>query len=239
MEVNSTTKTLIRLERLLLVIGVALLSAYVVARVHQTTAARAEIQSFLQAEAEGKPEAESTQANGSEPDFHLWSPQRIAAYKASLSRGVPMPIAILRIRSVNLETPVLEGTDDATLNEGVGHIGGTGSPGGNGNMGIAGHRDGFFRGLKDIKEGDRIEVVTHERTESYVVDEMLIVSPDNVSVLEDRGEPSLTLVTCYPFYFVGSAPQRFIVHATLINPKNREGFVAQSSSVEKGGSRKN
>ncbi len=111
--------------------------------------------------------------------------------------------------------PVLEGTDDLTLDRGVGHIPGTAALGEAGNVGIAGHRDGFFRGLKDVHVGDTIDVYTQRGRSRYVVDEIQIVSPDNVSVLAPRAEPSLTLVTCYPFYFVGSAPSRYIVHATM------------------------
>ena len=112
---------------------------------------------------------------------------------------------------------MFEGTDDLALNRGVGWIAGTARPGeaGNGNIGIAGHRDGFFRGFKDILLGDEVELSTLEGVSFYAVDSIEIVSPDNVTVLRPRGVPSLTLVTCYPFYFVGDAPQRFIVHATL------------------------
>ena len=75
--------------------------------------------------------------------------------------------------------------------------------------------DGFFRGLKDIQEGDEIDLVTAGRRAAYLVDSIRIVTPDDVSVLRARGHPSLTLVTCYPFYFVGSAPNRYIVQASL------------------------
>ena len=98
---------------------------------------------------------------------------------------------------------------------GVGRIEGTASLGENGNVGIAGHRDGFFRGLKDIGPGDTIEMVTPKVKETYVVDHVVIVDPSDVSVLRPRLHPSLTLVTCYPFYFVGSAPKRYIVQASL------------------------
>jgi sortase A len=108
---------------------------------------------------------------------------------------------------------VLEGTDDLTLNRGVGHIAGTALFGQNGNVGLAGHRDGFFRGLKDIKVGDRIDLEEPGRTETYIVDSLRIVNPKDLSVLRSSGKRVLTLVTCYPFYYFGNAPQRFIVHA--------------------------
>jgi sortase A len=111
--------------------------------------------------------------------------------------------------------PVLEGTDDLILNRGVGLIAGTARPGDEGNIGIAGHRDGFFRGLKDVGPGDRIELAEEGKTETFVIDNIVIVDPKDVSILARRERPSLTLVTCYPFYFIGSAPQRYIVQASL------------------------
>lgn len=120
---------------------------------------------------------------------------------------------MIRIDRIHVEAPVLEGTDDLTLNRGVGHIAGTALFGQNGNVGLAGHRDGFFRGLKDIKVGDRIDLEEPGRTETYIVDSLRIVNPKDLSVLRSSGKRVLTLVTCYPFYYFGNAPQRFIVHA--------------------------
>ena len=108
---------------------------------------------------------------------------------------------------------MLEGTDDFTLNRAVGHIANTARPGSDGNSGIAGHRDGFFRGLKDITPGDAIELETLDGSEVYRVERTWIVDPEDVSVLDPTPARSLTLVTCYPFYFIGSAPRRFIVRA--------------------------
>jgi sortase A len=122
---------------------------------------------------------------------------------------------------LDIRAPVFEGTDEWELNRGLGWIQGTASPGEAGNVGIAGHRDGFFRALKDVRVGDDIELLTLRRAASYTVDAIEIVTPDNVGVLRPRGAPSLTLVTCYPFYFVGDAPQRFIVHATGKEPRGR------------------
>jgi sortase A len=122
---------------------------------------------------------------------------------------------VLRISAINLEVPVLEGTDDLTLNRAVGHIDGTPAPGETGNVGIAGHRDGFFRDLRNIHLGNTIDLFTEKGNSRYVVDEIVIVPPDDVSVLAQRSKPALTLVTCYPFYFVGNAPLRYIVRATI------------------------
>jgi sortase A len=117
----------------------------------------------------------------------------------------------------HLEVPVLAGTDDRTLDRAVGYIEDTAKPGTEGNTGIAGHRDGFFRGLKDIATGDTIELDTLDAKAQYRVERTWIVNPDDVSVLDPTPTGALTLVTCYPFYFVGSAPQRFIVRAVLVN----------------------
>ena len=111
---------------------------------------------------------------------------------------------------------MLPGTDDRTLDRGLGHVDGTAQPGTDGNSGIAGHRDGFFRGLKDIATGDLIEIETLQAKDVYRVERTWVVSPKDISVLNPTSTRSLTLITCYPFYFVGSAPQRFIVRATRV-----------------------
>jgi sortase A len=147
------------------------------------------------------------------PDLSLWSPGRVTAWRSALNQPTPPPIAVLRVPKIRLEVPVLPGTDDFTLNRAVGYIEGTAQPGTDGNSGIAGHRDGFFRGLKDVGPGDAIEIETLRGKEVYHVERVWIVDPDDVSVLDATPARSLTLVTCYPFYFVGSAPQRYIVRA--------------------------
>ena len=116
-------------------------------------------------------------------------------------------------RRLRVEAPIYEGTDDTTLNRGVGHINGTPLPGAPGNSGLAAHRDSYFRALKEIAPGDAIEIVTRTSIVSYRVERTWIVAPDDVWVLDPTPVPAVTLVTCYPFYFIGSAPQRFIVRA--------------------------
>jgi sortase A len=107
--------------------------------------------------------------------------------------------------------------DKKTLRRGAGHIPATALPQQEeGNVGIAAHRDSHFRELKDIREDDTIELTTLDGTFRYQVEWTKIVKPADVSVLEPTDEPALTLVTCYPFYYVGSAPERFIVRATRI-----------------------
>ena len=152
----------------------------------------------------------------------LWDSARIRAYQRSLAVSFPPPEAILRVPKAGIEVPVLEGTDDLTLNRGAGHVAGTALPGHAGNMAITGHRDGFFRGLKDVVPGDTIEVIrsgtTESETDQYLVRNIKIVFPTDTSVLNKTQDSTLTLITCYPFYFVGAAPQRYIVQATLIQP---------------------
>jgi len=240
MEASKTSKALSALERVLLVLGVLLLSFYVAARIHGLVSSRSDLNRFWQEQNRSARDQRATAFDQKlEPDFQLWSPKRIAAYKITLESGLPPPLAALRIGAIHLDVPVLEGTDDFTLNRAVGHIDGTAEPGKEGNVGIAGHRDGFFRGLKDIQQGDGIELITRDKRITYVVDEILIVSPEDVSVLAPRSKSSLTLVTCYPFYFVGSAPQRFIVHATIASPADHTEAKEESLSAGKGGGQQN
>ena len=146
-------------------------------------------------------------------DMALWSPGRVKAYKAALQQETPPTLAILRIPRLNLEVPVYNGTSDAVLDLAAGLIEETAVPGTAGNVGIAAHRDGFFRVLKDLKEGDALVLDTPFATEQYRVEWIRITTPDDVSVIDSTPGPVVTLVGCYPFYHVGSAPKRFIVRA--------------------------
>ena len=123
------------------------------------------------------------------------------------------PLGRIEISAIGLEVMILEGTEDETLRRAVGHIPGTSLPGQNGNVAIAGHRDTFFRPLRNIQKDDEITLTTLNGSYRYRVDSTKIVEPEEIGVLYDSGEAILTLVTCYPFNFVGSAPQRFIVRA--------------------------
>jgi len=123
----------------------------------------------------------------------------------------------LEAPSVQMSAPVLEGSDDGTLSRGAGHIEDTPFPGQSGNIGIAGHRDTVFRPLRRIKVGDPLALTTADRTYHYRVSRTLIVGPDDVYVLDPTKEPTLTLVTCYPFDFIGHAPKRFIIQATQLS----------------------
>lgn len=153
------------------------------------------------------------------PDTSLWSSKRIAHFRDALRLRSEAPIAVLRIARLHVEAPVFRGTDAITLNRGAGWVPTTAAPGSNGNTAIAGHRDGFFRPLKDIAPRDEIELRTRGGMRTFVVREIKIVKPSNVAVLAPSREPTLTLITCYPFYFAGSAPKRFIVRAVATPPR--------------------
>jgi sortase A len=139
---------------------------------------------------------------------------RAAAARAPLTVRTGSLVGMLDVPRLSLTAPVIEGDDDATLKRAAGHLPDTPLPWEPGNSAIAGHRDGLFRPLKDIRVGDEIRFRTSRDELRYRVTETSIVRPDDVSVLEPQGQASLTLITCYPFYYVGNAPERFIVRAT-------------------------
>jgi sortase A len=130
-------------------------------------------------------------------------------------------IARLDAPTIKMRATVLEGSDDATLARGAGHIEETALPGDHGNFGVAGHRDTTFRPLRNIRIGDPMTVTTRDRVFHYRVESTAIVGPDDVYVLDDAGHPTMTLVTCYPFTFIGHAPRRFIVRANLVGSEER------------------
>ena len=151
-----------------------------------------------------------------EPDYELWSEKRIGDYHAGNVERDDPPLAILTIDKLDLKVPVYDGTDEINLNRGAGRIRGTGRIDSPGNMGIAGHRDGFFRALKDIEVGDSMDMLTFQGKSEFVVSSITIVDPSDVSVLAPTDDTTITLVTCYPFYFVGHAPKRYIVKGELV-----------------------
>jgi sortase A len=122
----------------------------------------------------------------------------------------------IEIARIGLAAMILEGTDEQTLRRAVGHISGTPLPGKQGNVAIAGHRDTFFRALRNVLPDDEIRLTTLDGSYRYLVDSTGVVAPEDTQVLDNSGETILTLVTCYPFYFVGPAPKRFIVRAHKI-----------------------
>src|SRR6201988_1706476 len=149
-------------------------------------------------------------------DMKLWSTVRVKAYKAAVQRETPRTLAILRIPGLELEVPVYDGTTDAVLDLAAGRIEETALPGTPGNVGISAHRDGFFRVLKDIKEGDALVLDTPAATEQYRVEWIRITIPTAVRLTDPPPGRAVTLVGCYPFYHKGPAPQRFIVRAVPV-----------------------
>ena len=135
---------------------------------------------------------------------------------AAVTNGV---IGRIEIPRLLLSVTVIEGTDQTTLRRAVGHISGTALPGQPGNVGLAGHRDTFFRSLKDVRIKDEVQFSTLKGDFNYEVVSLRVVEPDNVGVLAPSGENVLTLVTCYPFYYVGPAPKRWIVRANQVSPQ--------------------
>jgi sortase A len=122
-------------------------------------------------------------------------------------------IGRISIPRLHLSAMVEEGVDDITLSRAVGHIPGTPLPGERGNVGIAGHRDTFFRSLKDLRPQDKIDFTTHSGRFHYIVESLTVVEPTDVSVLNSEEGQAMTIITCFPFQYIGNAPRRFIVHA--------------------------
>ncbi len=127
-------------------------------------------------------------------------------------------IGRLSVPRLHLSVMVREGIDGKTLRLAVGHIPSTALPGQTGNVGVAGHRDTFFRGLKDLKTTDAIQFSTPNGNFRYEVDSLMVVEPDNIEVLGPSDANVLTMVTCYPFFYIGDAPKRFIVRARQVSP---------------------
>lgn len=211
---NSSTITMKRsrlrwLERALLIIGILCLGIWAWSWLDSTYFQYRENQLLDEAlnAAPQKTAATETDALGS------FKPQPAATPPKPLEDG--SLIGRIEIPRVGVSAVVLEGVDNKALRRGVGHIPETARPG-VGNVGLAAHRDSFFRGLKDIRKNDIIRLQTLEGTFQYRVEWTEIVKPEDTEVLADNGTSELTLVTCYPFYYVGSAPKRFIVRAQQV-----------------------
>jgi len=189
-----------------------------------------------QDENSGTGQAQKINLDGYMPDQSLWSAKMKGKYEKAKHTDEE-PLALLKIERLNLEAPVYYGTDRITLDRGVGVVEGTAWPGEVGNIGLSGHRDSFFRVLKDIKTGDTIEMQTLDGIENFVVSDISIVDALDVSVLKPTDTTVLTLITCHPFYFVGYAPDRYIVRAIPIsdnesgdNQNSIQGATTQANS---------
>jgi sortase A len=153
--------------------------------------------------------------NTGEPDTTLWAPGRLADYQASLKAELPPVLGVLEVPSVGLKVPVYSTNTELVMDRGAGIIDGMAYPHEPGNIGISGHRDGYFRVLKDVQVGDTIVLQSLEGEKRFKIDATKIVAISDITLLRDTDDQTVTLVTCYPFYFVGHAPKRFIVTASL------------------------
>lgn len=163
-------------------------------------------------------ELEDSQSNAREPAGTALLPPIEAAKTARAESLGPddsgrTPLGRIEISTIGLSAMIMDGVDARTLRRAVGHIPGTPLPGQTGNVALAGHRDTFFRALRNIHDGDEITVETLSGVYRYRVDSILVVGPGDTRVLGKSDDAVLTLVTCYPFSFVGPAPKRFIVRA--------------------------
>jgi LPXTG-site transpeptidase (sortase) family protein len=203
---------------LMLVYAIARADSMIHSRAALATAAAMTVAMNEPAAAQSPTQSSSAQQSpaSDQPEYRLWSQARIKAYQASVARDVGPLVGTLQIPALKLLVPVYGDTSELHLNRGVGLIEGMAQPGERGNLGIAGHRDGFFRVLRDIRKGERIEVRTPTGHYLYEVSDVSIVDESDATLLAPTSEPSLTLVTCYPFYFVGPAPRRFVVRGVLV-----------------------
>jgi sortase A len=150
-------------------------------------------------------------------DFKSGVPGGGRVEAASVHQSAGNPLGEIELTRIGVTAMILEGTDELTLRRAVGHISGTPLPGQPGNVGIAGHRDTFFRALRHVQQNDEITLMTVHGSYRYRVDSIKVVGPEDTRVLDPTDADVLTLVTCFPFYFVGPAPKRFIVRAQRIS----------------------
>jgi sortase A len=148
-----------------------------------------------------------------QPDMRDWSEIRRRGFAASLRHDTGAPLAVLELPRIGVRVAVLPREDDASLDRAVSHVSGTAVPGASGNVGIAGHRDSYFRRLGNLATGDVLRLLTPAGVREYRVTRLSTVDPTEVGVLAQGGSDAVTLVTCFPFYYVGHAPKRFIVRA--------------------------
>lgn len=231
-----------RIELIAWILGIVLLASYAAVRASFESARAAGVEQFVASAAasssaataplsEALPEQSQAPFSSPEVDQSLWSKARMSAFAEARPAAGDVE-AVLRIPALQLDVPVYAGTSDTNLNRGAGHIEGTAALIGQaGNIGIAAHRDGFFRKLKDVAIDDDIHLVLERRSLRYRVVELAVVSPHEIDVLASTDVPSVTLVTCYPFYFIGAAPQRYIVRAELYDaPDHRPGAAVEEAS---------
>ncbi len=199
-------------------VGIVLTGFFVVQLAQGEVDRRADIAQFEEASVADVLASEENFAlvdTSGQPDTSLWAPQRIADYEASLLQELPPVLGVLEVPSVGLKVPVYQTDSELTMDRGSGVIDGMAYPHEQGNIGIAGHRDGYFRALKDVQVGDSIALQTLHGPKDFTIDSVQVVEITDTHLLQDTDDQTVTLVTCYPFYFVGNAPQRFIVTASI------------------------
>lgn len=159
--------------------------------------------------AAGAPAAVGTARDGSTAAFPARRPAFVPTH--------PRMIGMLEIPRLKLSTTVLTGDDDKTLKVSAGHLPDTPRPWESGNSAIAAHRDSHFRPLRHVKVGDLVRMRTVHGDLDYKVSRIRIVTPKDISVLDPTGTDMLTLITCYPFNYIGNAPKRYIIHAERVS----------------------
>lgn len=236
--VSAVRANIARCELACWVIGIALTGLYAVARTDAAISGTRDLARFERtAGFEGKVAFEGAAGEGAAgegaagegaagTDTALWSASRLALYRSSPPPPPDELVGALVIRGLDLKAPLYVDTSELHLNRGVGLIAKTAVPGEAGNLGIAGHRDGFFRSLKDIRLGETIEVFTRDRAWRYRVFSIEIVDRSDASLLQRSAQPTVTLVTCHPFYFVGHAPRRFVVRGALLSSQPLSRYVS-------------
>jgi len=208
-------------------VGIALIAIYFLASISLENQRSQGIELFSQARAA---------AMADEPASIQESPVAAPSPSpADTAAAASLPIAVLRIDRVGLEVPVFSDISELNLSRGAGWVPGTAAPNTGGNMAVAAHRDQYFRSLKDIQVGDILELESLDGRGEYRVSSLAIVDPDEVSVLDQTQVPTITLVTCYPFYFLGNAPQRYIVQAVAVDPPGKASNKAVPSTASQSG----
>jgi sortase A len=156
------------------------------------------------------------------PEMRSWSDGARARYRAAAEQQPGTVLALLHAPDVDLTVPVYASYSELNLDRGAAIIDGMAYPQELGHIGIAGHRDGYFRALRDLRLGATLSLETPDGAQRYVVDDLRVVDPTEIAWLQETESPRLTLVTCYPFHYVGDAPQRYLVRAAPLAPQTAQ-----------------
>jgi sortase A len=211
---STRTQSFLRWSRyLFFIVGILALSYCAFVRLDARLYQAYQTWRFERALKDSKPAIGSVEYLHPSPLPALAEADRARAESFGIDGRTGSPLGRIEISTIGLTAMILEGTDGRTLRRAVGHIPGTALPGQQGNVAIAGHRDTFFRGLRNIHKDDEITLTTLNGTYCYRVDSTRVVEPEDIAVLDHSDDAILTLVTCYPFFFVGPAPKRFVVRA--------------------------